>query len=148
MDADNVRNAGVIGAGIMGNGIAHVFALAGIDVVLVDVSAEILEKAVSRIEKNLGRQASKGAIEESAVAEALGEEQHPLDRPTAPPLKGRVCPEVCEEPLRLLLPRREREEIRAAPSRRGTEEASLLVAQSEEEEAQEEGSLSPRRSTR
>lgn len=72
MDADQVRAAGVIGAGIMGNGIAHVFALAGIDVVLVDVSQDILESAVGRIEKNLGRQASKGVIEEAAVEEALG----------------------------------------------------------------------------
>ena len=72
MDADKIGAAGVIGAGIMGNGIAHVFALAGIDVTLVDVSPEILEKAVARIEKNLGRQASKGAIDEDAVAAAIG----------------------------------------------------------------------------
>ncbi len=72
MDADEVRAAGVVGAGIMGNGIAHVFALAGIDTTLVDVSSEILERAVSRIENNLGRQASKGVIDEDAVAAALG----------------------------------------------------------------------------
>ena len=51
MDADKVGSAGVIGAGIMGNGIAHVFALAGIDVVLVDVSQDILDSALGRIEK-------------------------------------------------------------------------------------------------
>jgi 3-hydroxybutyryl-CoA dehydrogenase len=72
MDANEVRSAGVIGAGIMGNGIAHVFALAGIDTTLVDVNPEILEAAVGRIEKNLGRQASKGAIDEGAVEAALG----------------------------------------------------------------------------
>ena len=72
MDADKIRAAGVVGAGIMGNGIAHVFALAGIDVKLVDLNADILESAFGRIEKNLGRQASKGVIEEDAVAAALG----------------------------------------------------------------------------
>ncbi len=72
MDADKVRSAGVIGAGIMGNGIAHVFALAGIDVTLVDLNAEILEAAVGRIEKNLRRQASKGVIDDAAVDAALG----------------------------------------------------------------------------
>jgi len=72
MDADKVRSAGVVGAGIMGNGIAHVFAMAGIDVTLVDLSPEILESAVGRIEKNLRRQASKGVIDDAAVEAALG----------------------------------------------------------------------------
>ena len=51
---------GVIGAGQMGSGIAHVFAAAGRQVVLHDISEESLEKARTTIETNLGRQAAKG----------------------------------------------------------------------------------------
>ncbi|SDF06889.1 3-hydroxybutyryl-CoA dehydrogenase [Limimaricola pyoseonensis] len=57
-----IRTVGVVGAGQMGNGIAHVFALAGYEVTLTDVSAEALEKARTLIERNLDRQQSKGAI--------------------------------------------------------------------------------------
>ncbi len=67
-----IRTVGVVGAGQMGNGIAHVFALAGYDVVLSDVSGDALERALATIEKNLGRQASKGKIAEADVAAALG----------------------------------------------------------------------------
>ena len=52
----------VIGAGTMGNGIAHVFAQNGFPVSLVDVSQEQLNKALNNISKNLDRQVSKGAI--------------------------------------------------------------------------------------
>jgi len=52
----------VIGAGTMGNGIAHVFAQAGFAVTLIDVSATQLEKALATIGKNLDRQVSKGSI--------------------------------------------------------------------------------------
>ena len=54
--------AGVVGAGTMGNGIAHVFAQAGWNVVLVDVSREAIEKAVATIGANLDRQVKKGAL--------------------------------------------------------------------------------------
>ncbi|MBZ4190104.1 3-hydroxyacyl-CoA dehydrogenase NAD-binding domain-containing protein [Niabella beijingensis] len=57
-----IKNVSVIGAGTMGNGIAHVFAQAGYAVVLVDVAAAQLEKAVKTIEKNLDRQLAKGSI--------------------------------------------------------------------------------------
>ena len=67
-----IRTVGVIGAGQMGNGIAHVFALAGYDVVLNDVAAEALDKAVATIERNMGRQAAKGKIAETDMAAALG----------------------------------------------------------------------------
>ena len=67
-----IRTVGVVGAGQMGNGIAHVFALAGYDVVLSDVSGEALERALATIEKNLGRQAAKGKIAEADVTAALG----------------------------------------------------------------------------
>jgi len=52
----------VIGAGQMGNGIAHVFAQTGYRVVLIDVNAEQLEKAVTTITKNLDRQVAKGTL--------------------------------------------------------------------------------------
>jgi 3-hydroxyacyl-CoA dehydrogenase len=52
----------VIGAGTMGNGIAHVFIQKGFKVHLIDTQAAALEKAVSTIEKNMDRQISKGVI--------------------------------------------------------------------------------------
>ncbi|MBK1661547.1 3-hydroxybutyryl-CoA dehydrogenase [Paracraurococcus ruber] len=67
-----VRKLGVIGAGLMGNGIAHVAALAGIPVALVDVNPAALEKALGTIGKNLERQASKGTIPAGTKDEALG----------------------------------------------------------------------------
>lgn len=58
----DIRRVGVVGAGQMGNGIAHVFALAGYDVLLNDISAESLQKALATIDRNLERQASRGRI--------------------------------------------------------------------------------------
>src|SRR6266566_1489621 len=57
-----IEKIGVIGAGQMGNGIAHVCALAGYDVVMEDINAEALNKATSIIERNLNRQAARGLI--------------------------------------------------------------------------------------
>ena len=62
----------VLGAGTMGNGIAHVFAQKGYDVVLCDVFEEALTKAMKTIEKNLGRQLSKGKISEDDMKTTLG----------------------------------------------------------------------------
>jgi 3-hydroxybutyryl-CoA dehydrogenase len=61
----------IIGAGTMGNGIAHVFAQAGFKVVLVDVSLTHLDRAVSTITKNLDRQIAKGTITEAQKAATL-----------------------------------------------------------------------------
>jgi len=61
----------VIGAGQMGNGIAHVCAAAGLDVVMIDVFPEALAKGRATIEKNLARQVQKGALTEDARAAAL-----------------------------------------------------------------------------
>ena len=58
----DIKNVSVIGAGTMGNGIAHVFAQAGFTVSLVDVSPAQLQKALDTINKNLDRQLSKGTI--------------------------------------------------------------------------------------
>jgi len=57
-----MKNISVIGAGTMGNGIAHVFAQSGYDVKLIDISKESLEKAISTITKNLDRMLSKEKI--------------------------------------------------------------------------------------
>ncbi len=57
-----IRSVGVVGAGQMGNGIAHVFAIAGYDVVLNDISPDALSKAVSLIGHNLDRQVSRERI--------------------------------------------------------------------------------------
>jgi 3-hydroxybutyryl-CoA dehydrogenase len=66
-----LERIGIIGAGQMGTGIAHVLALAGYDVVLDDVNKDALGKALDRIEKNMQRQAAKGAIAEDAIKPAL-----------------------------------------------------------------------------
>jgi len=67
----SIHRIGVIGAGQMGTGIAHVLALAGYDVVLDDLNKDALSKALERIEKNMQRQAAKGVIGEDAIKPAL-----------------------------------------------------------------------------
>ena len=67
----DIRKVGVVGAGQMGNGIAHVFALSGHDVLLNDLSADALERAVATIGRNLDRQVSRGKITAEDRAGAL-----------------------------------------------------------------------------
>jgi 3-hydroxybutyryl-CoA dehydrogenase len=66
-----ISRIGVVGAGQMGNGIAHVLSLAGYEVLLTDVSQEAIDTAVSRIAANMDRQVSRGRITAEARAEAL-----------------------------------------------------------------------------
>lgn len=66
-----LKNITVIGAGTMGNGIAHVFAQTGFRVILVDVNAGQLEKAVQTISKNLDRQIAKGSLTQEQKQLAL-----------------------------------------------------------------------------
>jgi 3-hydroxybutyryl-CoA dehydrogenase len=66
-----IRTVGVVGAGTMGSGIAHVFARAGFNVVLCDVEMRFLERALAGIRTNLGREAAKGKIAEGDVEETL-----------------------------------------------------------------------------
>ena len=61
----------VVGAGQMGNGIAHVFAQSGFPVVMIDVAQSALDKGRSTIEKNLDRQVKKGTLQESDKTETL-----------------------------------------------------------------------------
>ena len=67
-----IKNVSVIGAGTMGNGIAHVFAQSGFAVTLIDVNAAQLQKAVDTITKNLDRQIAKGSITEDQKKSTLG----------------------------------------------------------------------------
>jgi len=69
--ANDVTRAGVVGAGTMGNGIAHIFALHGVHVTLVDVDKGLLERALATIEKNLDRQVQKGTCSDSDAVVAL-----------------------------------------------------------------------------
>jgi 3-hydroxybutyryl-CoA dehydrogenase len=66
-----INRIGVIGAGQMGNGIAHVMAAAGYDVILNDVSQDALDGAISTITKNLDRQVSRGKLPETEKKAAL-----------------------------------------------------------------------------
>ena len=66
-----MKNVSVIGAGTMGNGIAHVFAQAGFKVTIVDISLAQLDRAVITITKNLDRQLTKGTITEEQKKETL-----------------------------------------------------------------------------
>ena len=68
----NIKSVGVIGAGQMGNGIAHVLALAGYDVTLHDITEDALSAATSKIAANLDRQVQRQKITENDKAAALG----------------------------------------------------------------------------
>jgi 3-hydroxybutyryl-CoA dehydrogenase len=67
-----VQSVGVIGAGQMGNGIAHVFAVAGYDVLLTDISQDALNKAIALIDRNLERQVTRDKITAEVKATAMG----------------------------------------------------------------------------
>ncbi len=75
----NIETVGVVGAGTMGNGIAHVFAQNGYHVRLVDVSQDILDRALQTIRKNLERQVKKAIIQESEIDPILSRIQTATD---------------------------------------------------------------------
>ncbi|HKO09186.1 MAG TPA: 3-hydroxybutyryl-CoA dehydrogenase [Alphaproteobacteria bacterium] len=66
-----MEKIGIIGAGQMGNGIAHVAALAGYEVRLCDISKEALDKATQVIERNMNRQVARGTIDEARKRAAV-----------------------------------------------------------------------------
>jgi len=66
-----IKKIGVVGAGTMGNGIAHVAALSGYQVIMKDVADELLQRATKTIDKNLQRRVDKGKITEEQKKEAL-----------------------------------------------------------------------------
>jgi 3-hydroxybutyryl-CoA dehydrogenase len=67
-----IRRVGVVGAGTMGNGIAHVFARGGFDVVLCDVDQRFLDRGLDTIAKNLDREVAKNKITAGDKVSALG----------------------------------------------------------------------------
>ncbi|MFT7107881.1 MAG: 3-hydroxybutyryl-CoA dehydrogenase [Yoonia sp.] len=70
-DTMEIKSVGIVGAGQMGNGIAHVFALAGFDVTLTDINQDSLDKAVALIDRNIERQVTRGKTSPEAKAEAM-----------------------------------------------------------------------------
>tara|TARA_R110002167_G_scaffold91083_16_gene245028 strand:+ start:8069 stop:8965 length:897 start_codon:yes stop_codon:yes gene_type:complete len=68
---NSIKHIAVIGAGTMGNGIAHVFAQNGFEVQLIDISSDALDKGMQTISKNLDRMLAKGAITEPGKSEIL-----------------------------------------------------------------------------
>ncbi len=68
----NIRSVGIVGAGQMGSGIAHVFAMAGFDVMLSDVAQSNLDAAIASIDRNIERQVAKGKTTAAEKADAMG----------------------------------------------------------------------------
>jgi 3-hydroxybutyryl-CoA dehydrogenase len=77
----DIKSIGVVGAGQMGNGIAHVMALAGYDVLLNDINQNALDVAVARIDKNLERQVGREMISAEEKAAAMGRVETTLELP-------------------------------------------------------------------
>jgi 3-hydroxybutyryl-CoA dehydrogenase len=75
-----IRRVGVVGAGTMGNGIAHVFARGGYNVVLCDVEQRFLDRALQTVAKNLDREVAKNKITAEAKAGALSRIRPVTDR--------------------------------------------------------------------
>lgn len=75
-----IKTVGVVGAGTMGNGIAHVFARGGYRVLLCEVEQRFLDRGMETIRKNLGREADKGKITVNDVDETLARIEGTLDR--------------------------------------------------------------------
>src|SRR3981189_3487457 len=82
MTLDAIRTVAVLGAGTMGNGIAHVFARGEYNVILRDVETRFLDSAVETISKNLDREVKKGKIPEGDKSRVLGRIQASLQRST------------------------------------------------------------------
>ena len=77
---NEIRKVGVIGAGTMGNGIAHVFARNGYEVVLCEVEQRFLDRGMETLRNNLEREAAKGKITADAAQESLARVNGALDR--------------------------------------------------------------------
>ncbi len=76
----DIQAVGVVGAGTMGSGIAHVFARAGVRVLLCDVEQRLLDRALTQIRTNLGREAAKGKLAEAEIDPALARITPIVDR--------------------------------------------------------------------
>jgi 3-hydroxybutyryl-CoA dehydrogenase len=82
-DKIGIQTITVIGAGTMGNGIAHVFALAGFDVNLIDIKQEFLDRGVAAIKKNLERQVAKSRLSQNDADATLKRVQTSMDLKSA-----------------------------------------------------------------
>ncbi len=78
-----IRQAAVVGGGTMGNGIAHVLAVAGLPVVLIEVKPELRDKALAVIRQNLDRQVSKSVVTKEVASQALGRIRGEVGLPAA-----------------------------------------------------------------
>ncbi len=76
----DIKTVGVIGAGTMGNGIAHVFAKSGYNVVLVDVEQRFLDRGLDTINKNLDREVAKNKLTADQKSQAIARLRGALDR--------------------------------------------------------------------
>lgn len=76
----DIQTVAVLGAGTMGNGIAHVFARTGFNVLLCDLEQRLLDRALEQIRTNLGREAAKGKLAESEVEQAVARIRTTTDR--------------------------------------------------------------------
>jgi len=75
----DIKKIGIVGAGQMGNGIAHVCAKAGFDVHLLDVDADLAAAGIGKISANLDREVKRGALDEAGKMEALSRISHGSD---------------------------------------------------------------------
>jgi 3-hydroxybutyryl-CoA dehydrogenase len=94
-----IQTVGVIGAGTMGNGIAHVFARVGFEVVLCDVKQEFLDRGLATIGKNLDRELAKNKITEEEKSKTLEKIAPSIDRSRLSPCDSVV--EAASEKLEL-----------------------------------------------
>jgi 3-hydroxybutyryl-CoA dehydrogenase len=110
---EEIRTVAVVGAGTMGNGIAHVFARSGYEVILRDVSPALLDHALATIGKNLDREVKKGVVQEAEKPAVLARihpttEAEPLARADflveAVPEQAELKRRVLEEAGRRLRP--------------------------------------------
>jgi 3-hydroxybutyryl-CoA dehydrogenase len=104
VDLDAIKTVAVLGAGTMGNGIAHVFARRGYRVILRDVSKPFLDRALETIGKNLDRENKKGKIAEADKSAALGRIEPTVDAAALASADFAVeaVPEVYELKVRVL----------------------------------------------
>ena len=87
MSTDQIKTVAVLGAGTMGNGIAHVFARAGYHVILRDVEQRFLERGLETVAKNLDREIKKGKLPEAEHAAVWAAFPWlPTCPPSAPPI--------------------------------------------------------------
>ena len=82
MNLDQIKTVAVLGAGTMGNGIAHVFARSGYNVILRDVEQRFLDRGLETIGKNLDREVKKGKLSEAQKGTVLGRVQSATDMST------------------------------------------------------------------